>query len=156
MRFTLAIDLGNDAIQTGADLAELLVRIAPTVERCVGDDLANCVGAVRDPNGREVGNWTFVKPKMPEARPPSGPVPTTINRHPTEPAATSTDPKHLTVRDINSHLSDGSRACYVNIGCERIPIRHARIINGQVQGKSLFRPGEWIAIPPDAKVELLD
>jgi len=51
MKFTLTVEPGNDAVETGADLAKLLVRTAPTVERLVGNDLADCIGTVRDPDG---------------------------------------------------------------------------------------------------------
>src|ERR1700722_17646325 len=111
MRFTLTVELANDTIETGAELAELLARIAPTVERCVGTDLADCIGTVRDLDGKKVGNWTCIEPKMPQARSVSWPP------------TTSSDNDHRTVRDINAHLSDGSHACYVNMEGERIRIR---------------------------------
>ena len=144
MKFTLAVELGSHAIKTGAELAELLVRIAPTVERYVGASLADCIGTVRDRDGNQVGNWNFVKAKMPEARSDSWSSTTTHNS------------ENLTVRDINAHLADGSHACYVNMQGERIRIRHARNDNGQLKGKLVSRPGEWVAIPPDASFELLD
>jgi hypothetical protein len=144
MRFTLTVELGGAAIKTGETLAELLVRIAPTVERCVGADLADCIGTVRDLDGKKVGTWTCIKSKVREASSASWPSKTINNS------------EHLTVRDINAHLSDGSHACYVHMEGERIRIRHARNVNGQLKGKIVNRPGEWIAIPPDATVELLD
>jgi hypothetical protein len=169
MRFTLTVELGDDAIETGADLAELLVRIAPTVERCVGPDLADCIGTVRDLDGQTVGKWTCIEPQMPGTTEPAPTSSDTTHKtvreinsdswktyiEPETPEAMSDNSEHLTVREINK-LLDGSRACYVNIGSERIRIRHARKVNGQMQGKLVNRPSEWITIPPGARVELLD
>jgi len=156
MRFTLTVEIGDDDVQTGADLAELLVRIAPTFDRSAGTGLADCMGTVRDLDGRKVGNWTLIKPKVPEARSVSEPATTELAmpepRSASESAATSNDTKHLTARAINEHLVVGS--CYVNMGNERIRIGHARKADGHLLGKSLTRPGEWIVIPPDAAIEL--
>jgi len=165
MIFNLAVQLDSDA--TGTDLAAILVRAAPTIERCVGTDLADCVGTIRDLNGNKFGYWNCCEQEVPSSdtthptlrainsdlfsgsRKVGNRVPGTI-----EPAITISNSEHLTVREIN-RLLDGSRVCYVYIEGERIRIRHARKVEGQLHSKSLFRPGEWITIPPDARVELL-
>jgi len=64
------------------------------------------------------------------------------------------DTKRPTVREIHEHID--SHSCYVRIGSELIRIRHIREVQGQLQGKSLNRPGEWITIPADASFELRD
>ncbi len=138
MRFTM--ELGNDTLQTGAELGDLLVRIAPTVERCVGAHLKDYIGSVRDLNDRKIGSWEFTGLKH-------------LTEPVSEPARTSTK-QRPTAKEINNHLLFGP--CYVNIESERIRIRRARTIDGQLQGRLLNGPGEWIPIPPDATLELLD
>lgn len=54
-RFTLTIELGNDAMQTGADIADALRRVAARQEEWErGTD-----GAIRDENGNTVGRYGF-------------------------------------------------------------------------------------------------
>lgn len=55
MTFTLKIKLGNDAMQTGLDVADALTRIARRIES--DDELAPDCGKVMDTNGNSVGNW---------------------------------------------------------------------------------------------------
>jgi hypothetical protein len=56
-RFTLAIELGNEAMQTPQDVAGALRRVADTV----GGSTARLVDSqhVRDRNGNTVGSWTL-------------------------------------------------------------------------------------------------
>ena len=55
MRFTLEIQLGNDAVQTSADIAEILRRVSSQVS------IADETDTIRDINGNTVGRWTFVE-----------------------------------------------------------------------------------------------
>ena len=52
-RFDLHIDLGNDAMQTGEDVAEALRRIAEMLDHGY---TSNRIG---DLNGNAVGTWTL-------------------------------------------------------------------------------------------------
>ena len=52
-KFTLDIDLGNDAMQTADDVAEALRRVAKRLE--ADRDLSS--GLIRDLNGNTVGVW---------------------------------------------------------------------------------------------------
>jgi len=59
MRLKLVIKLGNDAMQTGSDLAKALRQVADTLE-CSdlvdpNDDLIG--GVIKDLNGNTIGNW---------------------------------------------------------------------------------------------------
>jgi hypothetical protein len=59
MTFILHIDLGNDAMQTGLDVANALRGVA---DKLTDDDLAEAdaydrSGNIRDTNGNKVGNW---------------------------------------------------------------------------------------------------
>ena len=53
MRFTLEIQLGNDAVQTSADIAEILRRVSSQAS------IADETDTIRDINGNTVGRWTF-------------------------------------------------------------------------------------------------
>jgi hypothetical protein len=55
-RFTLEIETGNDALQTGEDLARLLVRFAENIRE--GNGFGS--NPIRDDNGNAVGSWSFV------------------------------------------------------------------------------------------------
>ena len=55
--FTLEIKLGNEAMQTGADIAELLRRLAGLVEDYGPSNVA--AGNLRDVNGNSVGSWSL-------------------------------------------------------------------------------------------------
>ena len=57
-RFDLHIDLGNDAMQTGEDVAEALRRIATKLERSGHES-----GLVMDLNGNKVGTWELSEGK---------------------------------------------------------------------------------------------
>jgi hypothetical protein len=50
-QFTLTIELGNDAMQSGEDVANALVEIAADLR--VGQES----GRIRDYNGNTVGSW---------------------------------------------------------------------------------------------------
>lgn len=58
MRFMLAITLGNDAMQTGEDVADALRAVAAQLEQhgTITEDDAVQVG-IRDLNGNSVGTW---------------------------------------------------------------------------------------------------
>jgi hypothetical protein len=63
MRFQLTITLGNDAMQTGDDVAAALHKAAEHVD---GYDLKSktlpgMVHAIFDANGNRVGNWKVTK-----------------------------------------------------------------------------------------------
>ncbi len=62
MTFTLTIELGNDAMQTGRDVAEALHTVADKVaklgSRHPEEDYGNRVG---DLNGNKVGEWGFTE-----------------------------------------------------------------------------------------------
>jgi hypothetical protein len=56
MKFTLQIKLGNEAMQTGYDIAQALTEVA---EKLRGEDDARMdwSGNIRDINGNTVGSW---------------------------------------------------------------------------------------------------
>jgi hypothetical protein len=59
-RFKLTIDLGNEAMQTGEDVAALLLEAADDLRDhgpAVITDRDACGVALRDPNGNTVGSW---------------------------------------------------------------------------------------------------
>jgi hypothetical protein len=56
MTFTLKIKLGNEAMQTGEDIAEALQRIAGKL-KYIGYPSSNDYGNIRDVNGNRVGEW---------------------------------------------------------------------------------------------------
>ena len=54
-KFTFEIELGNDAMQTGDDVAEALQSVAG-----LGTFFApNTSGSIRDTDGNRVGEWRF-------------------------------------------------------------------------------------------------
>ncbi len=56
--FTLNIELGNEAMQTGLDIAEALKKVAKKIYMCgEGDELIGCGGKIMDYNGNSVGLW---------------------------------------------------------------------------------------------------
>lgn len=57
MRFTLEIELGNDAMRTPADLAGALQDLAGDLENAPGTEPAPSAGVIRDMNGNRVGHW---------------------------------------------------------------------------------------------------
>jgi hypothetical protein len=57
MRFTLEIELGNDAMTTGYNVAAALRRVSGQVAELVKKDLPGAEGAIRDVNGNTVGKW---------------------------------------------------------------------------------------------------
>lgn len=56
MQFKLTIELGNDAMQTGGDIADALRGLAERIDTRRGGDLADS-GTVRDYNGNTVGTY---------------------------------------------------------------------------------------------------
>ena len=63
-RFTLTIDLGNDAMQTGDDIARALQAVAHTVSsRYDGTTPPDDTAPIRDENGNTTGRWTIASDK---------------------------------------------------------------------------------------------
>lgn len=58
MRFTLIIDLGNDAMQTPADVAKALRDAAAHLDVCTNVE-PPIARDMRDANGNKVGFWSF-------------------------------------------------------------------------------------------------
>jgi len=60
-RFTLTITLGNDAMQTGADVAQALRAAAERLEDRYGfdyiDEWTGLGAFIYDANGNKVGRW---------------------------------------------------------------------------------------------------
>lgn len=62
MTFKLQIKLGNDAMQTGVDIADALRTHADLLEEYSNRQLANSgKHGIRDTNGNTVGFWTVAK-----------------------------------------------------------------------------------------------
>ena len=63
MKFKLEIELGNDAMQTGEDIAAALHHVAGAIDT-IGDmrgaDPYDKSGVIRDLNGNRVGQWKVV------------------------------------------------------------------------------------------------
>lgn len=61
MKFTLTIDLGNEAMRSGADVANVLGKLARRIELRedgYGDSLTpNGFVAIFDANGNTIGQW---------------------------------------------------------------------------------------------------
>jgi hypothetical protein len=65
VKFTLAIELGNDAMQGVGDVASALRKLAGTLDRIAehdetadADEMSDCPsGRVIDRNGNKVGEW---------------------------------------------------------------------------------------------------
>lgn len=55
MYFQLIIELGNDAMQDGTDVANVLRVLSNKLETCGFEN--DIVGTVRDENGNTVGRW---------------------------------------------------------------------------------------------------
>lgn len=61
MKFTIEIDLGNDAMHTLGDIARALSRIAATLaEEPEAEADPGQRGRIRDVNGNRVGEWLVV------------------------------------------------------------------------------------------------
>jgi hypothetical protein len=54
--FTLTIRLGNDAMQTGGDVAEALRKLADRIDT-YRDGSFGANGRIMDANGNDVGEW---------------------------------------------------------------------------------------------------
>lgn len=62
MKFTLEIELGNDAMQTKGDIAAALTQVAARFPRCImGRMVVGDYGSIRDINGNTVGKWEIQK-----------------------------------------------------------------------------------------------
>lgn len=59
-KFTLSIDLGNQAMRTPADVARALRQAAERVEKYLGSPV-NMV--IKDDNGNKVGTWRIELPE---------------------------------------------------------------------------------------------
>lgn len=60
MKFKLEIELGNDAMLTGEDVARALRKVADVVESCTPYVVkAEGPGTIRDENGHKVGTWRY-------------------------------------------------------------------------------------------------
>ena len=59
MMFTLTIEMGNDAMQTYADIAQATRRIFADFARREGEDVEEDAGRVYDLNGNKVGTWSI-------------------------------------------------------------------------------------------------
>ena len=64
MQFTLTITLGNDAMQSGEDLAAALHSVADKLAALGADPIEDlddydASGRVRDENGNTVGRWSL-------------------------------------------------------------------------------------------------
>lgn len=64
LKVIVEIEIGNDAVQTGFDVAELLQQAADRVEERIGGDTieedgyyARSFGNLKDSNGNTVGLW---------------------------------------------------------------------------------------------------
>lgn len=57
MKFTLEIELGNDAMQTYADIARACLRLKSEKMGCVHEDAEDDAGRIYDVNGNKVGFW---------------------------------------------------------------------------------------------------
>jgi hypothetical protein len=57
--FTLKIELGNEAMQTGTDVSEALQRLSSKLYDY--GDLEDCSGVIMDLNGNRVGSWKVVE-----------------------------------------------------------------------------------------------
>lgn len=63
-KFTLSINLGNDAMQTREEVAEALERVAGTLR---ASSLPEDTQHIRDANGNAVGRWEFATRKGDES-----------------------------------------------------------------------------------------
>lgn len=61
MKLKIEIEIGNDAMLTGEDLAYAVRRVAQSVESVLGEDAIKpstiVAGTSRDDNGNKVGWW---------------------------------------------------------------------------------------------------
>ena len=59
MTFTLTIEMGNEAMQTYADIAQATRRIFADFARREGEDVEEDAGRVYDLKGNKVGTWSI-------------------------------------------------------------------------------------------------
>lgn len=60
MEFTLTIMLGNEAMQTGVEIADALRKVADHVQN-VGYGTSDIEGKIRDENGNTVGSYQTIE-----------------------------------------------------------------------------------------------
>jgi hypothetical protein len=58
MTFTMTIEMGNDAMQTYADIAQATQRIFADFAR-QHDEVEDNAGRIYDANGNKVGQWSI-------------------------------------------------------------------------------------------------
>ena len=58
MKFTLTIDLGNEASQP-QDIPGMLREVTETIQDMIDEDLISSSGGILDVNGNTVGSWKF-------------------------------------------------------------------------------------------------
>jgi hypothetical protein len=65
MKFKLEITMGNDVMQTGADISKLLRGLATALEHAGAPEEGRYAslpcGVVMDDNGNKVGKWFFMQ-----------------------------------------------------------------------------------------------
>jgi len=64
MKFTLSVTLGNEAMQSGEDIAQALRSVADKLEALGGDPIEDMddydrSGRIADGNGNTVGRWSL-------------------------------------------------------------------------------------------------
>ena len=64
MKLTIEIEIGNEAMQTGADLARAVKGVAKSIDNIFegGEPISHSLIAgsnIRDENGNRVGGWTI-------------------------------------------------------------------------------------------------
>lgn len=57
MQFQLTITMGNDAMQSGEDIARALRKLASTLDRVDVVESYYPSGPIKDDNGNKVGEW---------------------------------------------------------------------------------------------------
>jgi hypothetical protein len=60
MKFTLEIELGNDAMQTNDDIAKSLQTLAHRLSQMHRDPVDGDKWNIRDANGNTVGKWEVI------------------------------------------------------------------------------------------------
>lgn len=65
MEFTLTIRLGNDAMQSGEDIARALGKVSTRLEGIAGAMAEDDSGRIMDTNGNAVGEWSIAETAQP-------------------------------------------------------------------------------------------
>ena len=66
MKFKLEINMGNDTVETAADVGNLLLKVVRQLTKegilsVMGKSLGDFHAKIMDTNGNSVGTWKFVK-----------------------------------------------------------------------------------------------